>query len=242
MNKVFITSSVGSSKKVDGKRIPVAMDNSFLFVDVLKKQINNFNSFVMVCGDPKEYDFNDLKFDILRKSLLLSGLEFDNYYLIDYRTDDVESIIKNGSLIYLDGGHPQTQMSYFEEINLREIFKLTNTTIVGNSAGSMNLANVVYCAPEDITQINDERFYSGLGLTDINIEPHFINDESCFSNEEKTLRTILYDDSKKVDIICVTDGSFILQIGDDISYFGDIYTIKDGVKSFISGLKKGGIR
>lgn len=39
-------------------------------------------------------------------------------------------------------------MKYFEEIGLREILKDYNGVIIGQSAGSLNLATIVVCAPE----------------------------------------------------------------------------------------------
>lgn len=239
MKKMFITSSIGSSKKCNGNRIPTVMDNTNGLLNLLKLNLNKQGVFVMICSDPNEVEFNDIKFHIIKECLNLSELNFKECILIDSRNrDEVKKILNKADLIYLDGGHPQTQMNFFNSINLPKLLQNTDAVIIGNSAGSMNLAKTVYCAPEEISQLNDERFYGGLGLTDINIEPHFIEDETFLNEEEKTLRSVLCNDSHSVEITCVPDGSFIFINDEEISYHGDIFIIKDGIKEKFNSEEK----
>ena len=108
-------------------------------------------------------------------------------------------------VIVLTGGHVPTQNNFLKQLRLRERLLNYNGIIVAWSAGSMNCADVVYAGPEFEGEAIDplyERWISGLGITDINIFPHFqkLKDdkEGYFAPYDETHMMMLSFDGGKV--------------------------------------------
>ena len=99
--------------------------------------------------------------------------------------------------------------------------------IIGQSAGSINLAKSVYNSPENGDD-SEPVYFDGLGLSDINIEPHFVLETEGFDEMQMYQRKHLIEESNNRDIYGLTDGAHILQIGDNITIYGKTFLIKDG--------------
>ena len=123
-------------------------------------------------------------------------LPFKNYdFLCPSAKDRAEELIKKADFIFLCGGHLPTQNKFFNDIGLKELLKNTNALIVGGSAGSMNCADIVYCPPELEEEVLDEnfnRYLKGLGLTNINILPHFEECQKWLFAVKGILKMLLY--------------------------------------------------
>lgn len=229
---VFLTSDVGASTKMNGVRVVSKLNNTNGFVDQLKKYTKGGKNFVFIVSDPSTFDKNDSYAKLTFDSFNLSGFHFENLIIIDSRTlANVEKFIKEADLVYLAGGDPLCQMDFFEKLNLSNLLKKYKPIVIGQSAGSINLAKNAYCSPEDEEEIENKRYYKGLGLTNIRIEPHFKNSsdfEYSFSGK------ILLKDSKKKDFIAITDGSFIVDDGKVATIFGESYYFTNGNYSQLS--------
>ena len=158
-------------------------------------------------------------------------LPFENYYILDSRTEDIaDELIQKADLIFLCGGHVPTQNKFFNNINLKEKIKSTNALIIGGSAGAMNMADTVYCPPELEGEAIDPKFnkvYKGLGLTNINVFPHYDELKDYLVDEIHVINEIVIPDSFKYDIYAINNGSYIL-IDDKNYLYGEAYLIKDG--------------
>ena len=84
-------------------------------------------------------------------------------------------LIWKSDLIILAGGHVPTQNAFFQDIGLRKLIKDYQGVVLGISAGTMNAADRVYIQPEEPGETVPEfqRFGEGLGITRINVLPHY---------------------------------------------------------------------
>ena len=221
MKAIFMTSGPNFSiKKENGERKAIRLDNVDL-VSNLKGEIEKYDNLVFICSTPDDYEKNDSFASIITKSLSLSGLKFAMSDLIDSRNWlFTKSLVTNADLIVLLGGDPLEQMEFFNSIELKEKLKYFNGCLLGISAGTINMANKVYCSKDD--HIEESLIYNGLGLVDISVEPHF--DESNLSR----INDVLIPDSQKTSFIAIPDESFILVKEGNTKICGDAYLFKDG--------------
>ena len=106
-----------------------------------------------------------------------------------------------------------------------------NGMIIGWSAGSMNCAETVYAGPElegEAIDPNYKRWIPGLGLTKINIYPHyqFLKDE--WLDGLRLIDDITCTDSMGHEFIAMNDGTYIVIENGNHTLYGEAYRIKDG--------------
>lgn len=224
---LFLTSDIGARKKENGIRGVSELNNINNFVGELQKYITKGKNFLFIASSPENFEINDFYGQLTFNSFNISGFEFKNLQILDYRNlQNAENLIKEASIIFLAGGNTIREMQFFNELNLSSLLKKYGPIIIGQSAGALNLAHEVYCSPEDENEIENIRYFSGLGLTYINIEPHFKN--SPHFGEWSVLERILLEDSKKKPFIAITDGSFIVDNGIEQTIFGEAYEFSKG--------------
>lgn len=226
MQKVFLTSDIGCSEKIDGKRCTKPLDNNNNFIKKVKENIKNEETFMYITSSPSNYETNDSYANITFDSFNMSGFNFKNLIIVDYRYNgNLKEDIKKTDIIFLSGGHTLTEMKFFEEIKLRDLLKDYDGVIIGQSAGSLNLAQTVVCSPESDEEIGTNYIWRGLEKTSINIEPHFtLHAEEC----DKKLREELLKISKDYPMYALCDGSYILDNGKTITLYGETYYLKNG--------------
>ena len=229
--KIFLTSSLGTNIKVAGKRFPCEMNNTNGIIDILKSLLTVQNKLVLISSNPVEYEINDDVCKIKRESFVMSGFNFKEVIMLDKRNaNDTSKLIETADLIVLCGGHVPTQNKWFKEINLKQNLRNYNRVLVGESAGSMNCAGIVYCCPELEGEAIDSKFnrwIEGLGLTDINIFPHYNELENVELDGFK-YRDIILSDSLKKPIYTLNDGSFIEINGNKVIVYGACSKISNG--------------
>lgn len=224
---LFLTSDVGASKKENGVRVVSKLNNTNKFIEELQKYIIKGDNFLFVASDPDAFKINDSYGMLTFNSFNLSGFNFNKLHILDSRNkSEAENLVKKASIVFLAGGNTIRQMQFFEEINLSKLLREHSSIIIGQSAGSINLAKEAYCSPEDEEELNNVRYFSGLGLTKINIEPHFKN--SPHFAQFDILEKILLEDSKKKPFIAITDGSYIIDDGKEQKIFGEAYAFSNG--------------
>jgi len=204
-------------------------DNGIL--DCLKANTNKCDNFLFV-GNGMEGEKADAYFKLACESFELT-MPFKNYYFLSPKTKDkAKELVENADFIFLCGGHLPTQNKFFNEIRLKELLKNTNALIVGGSAGSMNCADVVYCPPELEEEVLDKHFnkyLKGLGLTNINIMPHFEEFQKMVICDKKYIDDIVVPDSHKIDIIALNNGSYIVIKNGISTIYGESYLIRKGL-------------
>lgn len=131
---------------------------------------------------------------------------------IDIEFDNPNNLLKY-DLIYLDGGSPFRLMHWIRKTKSEIIFKQlikNNKIVAGRSAGSMVLGNNFsicnYLTPEmNIQKMTD---FTGMGLCDINICPHYNNFPSIYENCEEKLKKCEQDNN--ITITKLFDGQAIV--------------------------------
>ena len=202
----------------------VLMSGSYTKMEIYQNIIDFLNKdkkiISFVCCEFDSYEENDHFVDKLIKLFCEKNFKFDNTYVIDNRLTNEEMIdnINKSSIIFMLGGDTLEQIKNINKYDLKE--SITNNKIViGMSAGAINMAKKVVLAKDPDDNILELSIYEGLGLTDINIEPH------CdFSNKEHWKE--LEKASEINEIVVMNDDAYII-CDDDISYYGTYLILKN---------------
>lgn len=229
--KCVLTSYIDLYDKDEaGNRIAKNFGNNNKILDNIKKYVKKYENFLFVASNEFNNEVTDVYANITFESFNMT-LPFENYYILDSRTENIaDELIQKADLIFLCGGHVPTQNKFFRNINLKERFKNTDALIIGVSAGAMNMADTVYCPPELEGEAIDPKFnkvYKGLGLTDINVFPHYDELKDDLVDGIHVINEIVIPDSFTYDIYAINNGSYIL-IDDKNYLYGEAYLIKDG--------------
>ena len=109
---------------------------------------------------------------------------------------------------------------------------------MGISAGSMNCARVVYAMPEEPEEITDpfyKRFVPGLGLTEVQIVPHFYMFKYSDSDAPNALTDIAIPDSRHGHrFYAFPDGTYLMGCNGEEKIYGEFYLIENGVMRQVS--------
>lgn len=205
------------------------------FIEELGKAILRPLKCLMITSAPDDREMTDRMAWELREIFEHANLPFMHYEVLDRRTQRQASrMIAEANFIILCGGHVPTQNKFFRQLNLAAKLKRFNGVVMSISAGSMNCADVVYASPEldtEATDVKFNRFISGgLGLTTINIIPHYhtIRD---YVIDGIRLEDILNIDSYARPIYCMPDGSWIKIDGKGATLYGEAWLLRYGKKT-----------
>lgn len=94
----------------------------------------------------------------------------------------------------------------------------------------MNCADLVYAGPElegEAIAPSYQRRLPGVGLTDINIFPHFQSLKDDWLDGMRLIEDITYADSVGHEILALNDGSYVLIDDGKVTLYGEAYRIKD---------------
>lgn len=194
MKKLFLISNTKYYHKENDVKVANEIDNTNKIVDQMKNMLERQNTILFIVASFDDYEKVDFYSKLIFDSFKFSGFDFENYLVLDRRTADLsKKYVENTDLIFLSGGDIFIENEFFKDIKLKELLENYQRVIVGQSAGSINLASNVYNSPEDGNETDIKTInFDGLGLSNINIEPHFeFNDELFDENELYQRRHIL---------------------------------------------------
>lgn len=234
--KVILTSSLGGSMKVDGRRIPIPLMGENGQLDQIKVFWRENSRILLISGTPDDYTRNDAIINCLKESFRMSGLEFSFFEMCDARTEGLVERLSEMDVILLGGGHVPTQNAFMKRIGLKERLRNYEGLIIGGSAGSMNCAELVYAGPEseeEAVDPNYQRWISGLGMTQVNILPHFQRLKGVVLGGLRLIEDITYAYSIGHGMIALNDGSYIVVDDGAETLYGEAYSIKDGCRKQI---------
>lgn len=225
--KVFITSSPYVE---NADRAILNGDNDF--IDRLRSALPENPRALFVCADPENHDATCHWGADTVAAFSEAGMAFESYHVLDGRNaDDADFLIENADFIVCSGGHVPTQNAFFREIGLREKLQGFDGTVMGISAGSMNLADLVYIQPEEEGEGVDpgfRHFGVGLGLTDVNILPHYQKVKDYTLDGLRLFEDITYSDSRGNTFFALPDGSYFYQDEECLLLCGESRLIRDG--------------
>ena len=205
-----------------GVRTPHNFGNENGILDVIKSCVSSYGKLLYVASSRDDYEITDMYANLVFESFRMT-LPFDTYSILDGRVDDVKGLVDSADFIILGGGHVPTQNEYFNSIGLRDILSSLDTPVLGISAGSMNMAKLVYCPPELPGEALDKNFkllLQGLGLTSINVFPHYNDMVDFVLDDLRMMEDIVVPHSFMLPVYILSDGDFIVDTGTKITYHG----------------------
>ena len=166
-----------------------------------------------------------------------AGMAFSDFQVLDRRTQsDAQLLIWESDFIILAGGHVPTQNEFFQEISLKDLLKNYQGVVMGISAGTMNAAERVYVQPEEEGESMPEfqRFLPGLGITHVNVLPHYQQVKDYYLDGKRLFEDITYADSYGENFYVFVDGTYLLVDDGVTTLYGEAYCLHDGVMEKIS--------
>lgn len=230
---LFIT----SSPFIDGAdRAVLSNDNAF--IDRIREALPPFPRCLYICSSPEDRDATCRYGADTFTAFAEAGIPFSSYAILDaYNAEQAEELVENSDFIILCGGHVPTQNAFFQEIGLRELLEDYPGVIMGISAGSMNSADVVYVQPEEPGEAiapEFERFAPGLGLTEVNVCPHYQKVKDDILDGMRLFEDITYADSMDNCFFALPDGSYFYQDDECLLLCGKAWRIKDGILELLT--------
>jgi dipeptidase E len=223
---------MGGSYRENGIRVPCALDSSNGFVDILRGCWPEVPKLLIISSDPDNAEMNDSFKAIYNEAFKLTGLPLNKIEVCDSRNEiRLGGLLKEYNIVILAGGHVPTENGFFTRIKLKELLKGFDGIVIGISAGTMNCAELVYAQPElDGEALDPEykRYIPGLGLTDINVFPHFQDLREITLDGLRILEDISFQDSYISPIYALNDGSYIFSENGSEVLYGEAYLISNG--------------
>ena len=231
---IFVTSSLNTTKTILDTKFPQKITNTYQLLDNLKKYWPKQAKVLMISSDPLTFEINDFYANIYRKSFQLSDLEYQKIEILD---DRYYPNLQQYDVLILAGGHTLTQNKFFNQINLKAQLENYSGLMIGISAGSMNLAGLVYGAPElenEAIDKNFQRYYPGLDLFPYRIIPHFNELKDITLDNLKMVEEILIPDSFNHDFYTLDDDSYFILKDNHISLYGSSYYFEKGKTIYLN--------
>ena len=196
-----------------------AFNNGFTpaFEQALKKYLPQVDAgnLVFIASDFDDPHGNIGWAERIRSQFGEIGILFSELRIIDHTVSPLqaEGYIRDAQVIWLSGGDTLRQIVSFEEYHLREQLMGFDGIIIGMSAGSINMADRVVLARNIYDNAPEMAIYQGLGLVQINIEPHLdpLNAEHLDDILEASVHAPIYG---------LFDDSFILDDGQHTTIYG----------------------
>lgn len=207
------------------------------FLDRLREALPPYPRCLFVASDPERHDLTCQFGADVFLAFAEAGMPFSAYYVLDgSNAGDAPFLVENSDLIVLAGGHVPTQNAFFQDLGLRELLEGFQGTVLGISAGSMNTADVVYVQPEEEGESDPDfpRFVPGLGLTEVNICPHYQKVKDNILDGQRLFEDITYADSFGHQFFALPDGSYIYQDEDQLLLCGQGWRIRDGILELLT--------
>ncbi len=233
---IILTSLLKSRiKDEEGNHIPIPIEDTNGMLTNIKNSLKKTTRFVSVANNPISFEENDERARQLFESITLTfGKDkFQEKILLDNRNmDKAESILKDADFIFLQGGKCLQQMEFFRSINLKAILSNFDGVVVGGSAGAMNLCDTIANFPEELVDLDEPRWFQGLGFYDQIIIPHFDGETLTYQipcDEVDVINDYILPMSDGKKFLGLTNESYIMiDNHNNVKFYGDIYIISDG--------------
>lgn len=212
-------------------------ENSFL--DNLRSCLPEKPRCLFVASAPDDPEFTDRVSGEMAEAFEEAGMGFSELYTLDRRNqEEAQLLVWKSDLIMLSGGHVPTQNEFFQEIGLKDLLENYQGVVLGISAGTMNAASRVYVQPEEPGESVPEfpRFAEGLGITNVNVLPHYQQVKDNYLDGKRLFEDITYADSMGECFFAFVDGTYLLVEEEQTTLYGEAYCLQDGIMEQISEL------
>ena len=207
------------------------------FIDNIRQALPENPRVLFVCADPEDHQGVCRFAAETTAAFAEAGIAFSCYHVLDGRNSrSTQALLNRSDFVILSGGHVPTQNAFFQKIHLPQLLQDFEGTVMGISAGSMNCAEWVYVQPEEPGESSPDfpRFAPGLGLTEVNILPHYQQVKDNILDGLRLFEDITYPDSQDNCFFALPDNSYIYQDPEHLLLFGEGYCLSDGVMEQIS--------
>lgn len=230
--RLFLTSSPCDDNVPEGVDLPCILNESNQFTAQLAKTWIPDSRGLIISAFPDNFDANDEMCETFYRAFSYHGLTLSDMTVCDYRNAEYfQDLFYSSDMLILGGGHVPTENAFFKQLGLRELIQDYPGIIMGISAGTMNCADIVYAQPEEPGESVDpdyERYISGLGLTDLNVLPHYQNVKDNMLDGKRLYEDITYLDSIGNRFYILVDGSYILVENGISTLYGEGYLLENG--------------
>ena len=194
---------------------------------------------LLVSAAPDDEGFTESVKKGMSECIHASGIGTGKIVMLDRRNaHQAKELVKQADWIILCGGHVPTQNRFLHEIGLKGLMEGFDGVVMGCSAGSMNCADEVYSHPELPGEARDpqyRRWLRGLGLTDINLVPHFEQVRYAQVDGLRLFEDIAFPDSWGHRFYTFRDGGYVIQkTGHPAELRGEAYEITRGAMRRVS--------
>lgn len=231
-----MTVFVASSPFIDGADRAI-LNSQNEFTDRLRAVLPPNPRALFVCSNPEDHEGTCCFGADTVAAFALAGMAFSSYHVLDGENEeDAPYLVADSDLIILSGGHVPTQLHFFHKIHLKELLEDYGGTVLGISAGSMNMAREVYVQPEEPGESvpSFQRFAPGLGLVDVAILPHYQKARNYMLDGKRLYEDITYADSIGHTFFALQDGSYFYQDEDGLLLCGRAYRIQNGILELLT--------
>ena len=208
------------------------------FIDRLRETLPAHPRALFICSDPDSHDMTCSFANDTASAFREAGMEFQTCHVLDgENAHKAYGLIQNSDLIVLAGGHVPTQNAFFRKIRLRHMLRNFKGTVLGISAGSMNMAGTVYVQPEECGESLDPNFrlfVPGLNLTHVNILPHCQKAMHYQLDGKRLYEDITYPHSMGHSFYALPDGSYFYQDEQELLLCGKAYRLKNGILELLT--------
>lgn len=229
--RLFMTSSPGGSICTEGRWMPAPFDPANGFLKEFRKACRGDTDCLILSSDPENTKMGDEMQSFFREAFSQSGIPVTRVDVCDRRDMQAADRLCCYGILILAGGHVPTQNAFFRQIGLRDKIRRYNGVVLGISAGTMNCAEVVYAQPEEPGEAVNPcymRYMQGLGLTHINVLPHFQNVKGARLDGLRVLEDISLPDSRVRPFYGLPDGSWLYRCGGRTVLHGEAWLLEAG--------------
>jgi len=197
----------------------------------LQNDIPEKKSLAIIYTTPAEQKINDEWLDFTKNEWFeAAGVEFDDYYSIDYRItkEEAHKLLINASAILLHGGYCDKLHAFIKEYEIADAVKLSSATVImGASAGGMNMcAKFAYGKYIDDNNREPATAFEGLGLDNFALQSHAVCTVETLAQQEHT-KNYLMPLSEELDVYVACTESTIRIKNGNLEIMGDVYLISN---------------
>ncbi len=194
---------------------------------------------LLVSAAPDDRGFTESVKKGMSDCIHASGIRTASVTMLDRRNADrAPELVRAADWIVLCGGHVPTQNRFLHELDFRSLLQDYDGVVMGCSAGSMNCAGRVYSHPELPGEAVDpgyRRYLEGLGLTDIQLIPHYEQVRYATVDGRRLFEDIAFPDSWGHRFYTFPDGGYVRVKDGRSELRGEAYEIARGGMRRISG-------
>jgi len=187
---------------------------------------------LLVSAAPDDKGFTDSVKQGMSQCIHRSGISTASIVMLDRRNaHQAPQLVREAHWVILCGGHVPTQNRFIHEIGLKQLLEGFPGVVMGCSAGSMNCADEVYSHPElpgEAVDPSYRRWLRGLGLTDIQLVPHFEQVRYATVDGLRLFEDIAFPDSWGHRFYTFRDGGYVKQQDGRRELHGEAFEISRG--------------